>query len=422
MNKFEGYDSTTEERIQILYSLMKEDDRRRYAAVEALKIGYGGRAYIARLLGCSTMTIDAGISEIRALEKQKPEDRLPPAGGSRTRRIGGGRHKAIEGDGSDELHNAFHETLKPHTAGSSTDENIIWTDLKPYQISISMFNIGVEASSYIVKQLLDDHGYRNRAPRKELITGDVDPVRRDKQFLKIFDLEGRYLDQGLPVLSVDTKKKEFIGHFRRPGKVYGKISQKVFDHDYAHLAIGKGVPHGIFDVGENFGFINIGTSAETSEFVTDSIARWYHWCGQYWYPDADEVLITFDSGGANSIHSNIFKQDMIDLSARLKLKIRIAHYPPYTSKWHTIEHRLFSHVERSLGGLVLDSFERLRNAAANTMTTTGLWVKAYILDKVYELGRECSSHFSELMDLYFRRDDNEGAWNYTIDARLLNAV
>jgi hypothetical protein len=422
MNKFAGFDSTTEERIRILHSLLKEDDRRRYAAVEAMRIGYGGVSYIARLPGCSPMTIDAGIAEIKTLERKDPEDRSPPAGPGRTRRVGGGRHKKIEEDGSEELHQAFEETVKPHTAGSPTDEKVKWVGLRPFQISMSLSDKGIEASPHIVKQLLEEHGYRNRAPRKELITGKVDPTRRNNQFLYIDELKNRYWDKGLPVLSVDTKKKELIGYFRRPGKCYATGERIVFDHDYRHLATGKGVPHGIYDGRENFGFMTIGTSAETSEFIADCLARWYHWCGQYWYSEADEVLLTFDAGGANGVNSKIFKEDMINLSARLELKIRIAHYPPYTSKWHPVEHRLFSQVERSLGGLVLDSYERLREAAANTMTTTGLWVKAYILDKVYETGRECSVHFNELIDTYLRRDVREGDWNYSIDARLLSAI
>jgi hypothetical protein len=420
MNKFPGYDVKTEERMQILYSILKEDDRRRYAAVEAMKIGYGGVAYIARVLGCAPMTIDAGITEMEELQRSAPEDRQPPAGPNRTRRVGGGRHKKIDGEEGQALQRCFDDVVNPNTAGSPTDEQVKWTDLKPFQISIRLFNQGVELSVYMVKQFLEMGGFRNRSPRKELITGRVDPVRRNEQFLNIFTLEEEYLDRGLPVLSIDTKKKEPIGPFKRPGKGWSREERKVYDHDFRHLAIGKGVPHGIYDVGENFGFVNIGTSAETSQFIADSIARWYHWYGQYHYRSADELLLTFDSGGANGIHSNIFKEDMINLSARLGLKFRIAHYPPYTSKWNLIEHRFFSHLERSLGGLVLDSFDRLREAAANTMTATGLWAKAYILDKVYETGRECSAHFNDLMSLYFRRDEQGGEWNYEIDARLLN--
>lgn len=422
MNKFPGYEAEKEEWMQILHGTLKEDDRRRYAAVEALKIGYGGVSYIARVLGCSPMTIDAGIRELKEIQKNDPEDRQPPAGLNRTRRVGGGRHRKIDGEEGEALKQSFDEVVKPNTAGSPTDEEVKWTDLKPFQISIQLSHKGIDLSVYLVRQFLEEGGFRNRSPRKELITGNVDPYRRNEQFLKIFELEEQYLDRGLPVLSVDTKKKEPIGPFRRPGKGWSREERAVYDHDFRHLAIGKGVPHGILDVGENFGFVNIGTSAETSEFVADCLARWYHWHGQYHYPCANELLLTFDSGGANGIHSNLFKEAMINLSARLGLKFRIAHYPPYTSKWNQIEHRFFSHLERSLGGLVLDSYERLREAAANTVTTTGLWAKAYILDKVYETGRECSAHFNDLMSLYFNRDEQEGEWNYEIDARLLQVA
>ena len=419
MNKFIGYDSATENRMRIFYCLLAEDSRRRYAAIEAMKIGYGGASYVARVLGCAQSTVHIGIQEIKTLEAKNSDEWEPPAGSGRVRRPGGGRHKKLHGESGEELVSRFKEVTKSHIAGSPTDHKVTWIGLKPFQIAISMTQKGCDVSPYIVEQILEDSGYRKRGLCKELITGEIDPVRRNWQFEHIAALKEQYLGDGLPVLSVDTKKKELIGPFFRRGGSYSTDPQIVYDHDYPHLAIGKGVPHGIYDVGKNFGFMTIGTSAETSEFVTDSIARWYHLCGRHWYPEADEMLLLFDAGGANGINSTRFKEDMINLSARIKKKIRVAHYPPYTSKWNPIEHRLFSHVERSLGGIALSSVQRIRDAVARTTTTTGLRVKAYISQKVYELGRKCSAYYDELKNFYITENREEGNWNYIVDARLL---
>jgi hypothetical protein len=299
-----------------------------------------------------------------------------------------------------------------YSAGSPTDENVRWTDLKPLQLAEELVRRGFEIGRNSAAKLLDRAGYRRRCLRKELITGHVDPHQRDQQFRHIHELRLRAHAQGTPVLCVDTKKKEKLGHLHRPGQRYSTDTQRVYDHDFPHLASGTLVPHGVYDYFENVGFMTLRTSRESSAFVCDAIASAWEQEFCHRYPDATEILLTFDAGGANSVRSLRFKEDLLALSKRLSLPLRIADYPPYTSKWHPIEHRLFSQVERALRGHILDSPETALEAVRRTRTTTGLRVTAHILDKAYEVGRKCSDTFKQIKDKFIRHDAVRADWNY----------
>jgi hypothetical protein len=212
------------------------------------------------------------------------------------------------------------------------------------------------------------------------------------------------------------RRKEPLGTLHRPGQCYSTAAQCVYDHDFRHLATGVLVPHGVYDYFDNAGFMTLGTSRETSAFVCDAIALAWEEDRRVHYPDATELVLTFDSGRANAARSVRFKEDLVALSKRLGLRLRIAHYPPYTSKWHPIEHRLFSQVERALQGVILDSPHTALDAVQRTRTRTGLRVKACILNTVYELGRKCSDAFRDIKDNFIRHDEVLGKWNYVVDA------
>lgn len=244
--------------------------------------------------------------------------------------------------------------------------------------------------------------------------GSCDPEERDDQFEKIKFLRTRYEAKGWPVLSVDTKKKEFLGGLYRDGKLYCLDGEplKRFDHDFPYLADGRVVPHGIYDVVNNSGFITLGTSAETPGFVAECIRGWWNYRGRHDYPGCKRLLLLMDGGGANSHRVHQFKREMIKLATQIGLEIRIAHYPPYCSKWNPIEHRLFPHVTRSLQGVFLDSAETMRsyiNEKANT--TTGLITRAYILDKKFEYGYKDDVALPVGFPLV--RSDKLPKWNYT---------
>jgi hypothetical protein len=416
MSEFPGYGQEHEETMRLYFRSLPEDHRRRYAGIEALKIGLGGIAYIARVLGMSRRTIYAGIRELEAMgEDGGGPPRRPSGDAKRVRRPGGGRPKAVQRQAG--LEDAFEDILEAHSAGSPTDPDIRWTDLKPMRVADELVECGYEISRNTAAKLLEQAGYRRRSLRKELITGQVDAQERDQQFRHIDALRRQAQACGNPVLGVDTKKKELLGHLHRLGQCYSTDIQRVYDHDFRHLANALLVPHGVYDYFGNAGFMTLGTSRETSAFVCDAIALAWEEDRQAHYPNATEILLTFDCGGANAARSLRFKEDAVELSGRLGLPLRIAHYPPYTSKWHPIEHRLFSHVERSLRGVILDCHETALDAVQRTRTKTGLHVTARILDKVYEIGRKCSDTFRAIKDKFIRHDAVLGQWNYLVDAR-----
>jgi len=416
VNEFTGYEAVHEEAMRLYYRSLPEDHRRRYAAIEALKIGYGGVAYVARVLGMSRRTIHTGIRELEQMGNDDPDHPQRPSGDAdRVRRPGGGRAPITERNPL--LKSVLQEVLEVHSAGSPTDERVRWTDLKPLQLAQRLLEHGIEVSRNTAATLLDQAGFRRRALCKELITGQVDPHERDLQFRHIAALRRMAHQHGIPVLSIDTKKKEPLGTLHRPGQCYSTAPQAVFDHDFSHLADGRLVPHGVYDVQENVGFITLGTSRETSAFVCDAIALAWEALFSAMYPDATELILLCDCGGANAARSLRFKEDVIELARRLGLRVRIAHYPPYTSKWNPIEHRLFSQVERSWSGVMLDSPETALRTVEGTRTQTGLHVTARILDNIYEIGRKCSDTFRDIKDDFIRHDDVLGQWNYLIDAR-----
>ena len=416
MGEFHGYDHEHEETMRLYCRSLPEDHRRRYAAVEALKIGFGGVAYVARVLGMSRRTVYTGMVELKTMGEDDHDHPSRPSGdGKRIRRPGGGRPKATQRQGG--LEESFEEILEAHSAGSPTDPSVLWTDLKPMQLAQKLVRRGYHVSRNTAAKLLEQAGYRRRSLRKELITGHVDAHERDQQFRLIDVLRRQARACGNPVLCVDTKKKELLGHLHRAGQCYSTHVQYVYDHDFRHLGTGLLVPHGVYDYFDNAGFMTLGTSRETSAFVCDAIELAWVEDRHLHYPDAEEIVLTFDCGGANAARSLRFKEDLVALSARLALPLRVAHYPPYTSKWHPVEHRLFSHIERSLRGVILDCHETALQAVLRTRTETGLSVKARILDKIYDIGRKCSDTFRDFKDRFIRHDDVLGQWNYVVDAR-----
>ena len=235
-------------------------------------------------------------------------------------------------------------------------------------------------------------------------------MNRNAQFERIAKLKALFEAKGNPVISVDTKKKELIGNLFREGKIYTTETVEVFDHDFPSLAEGVAIPHALYDMARNEGYVNIGTSRDTSEFACDSIKHWWSQYGKLYYPDADSILMLMDGGGSNSSRHYIFKQDLQALSDEIGIEIRIAHYPPHTSKWNPIEHRLFPHITRSLQGMVLTTHQLIKELIERTTTKSGLRVFASIFNRTYETGRKVTEGFKESMRILF--DDELALWNY----------
>jgi Rhodopirellula transposase DDE domain len=303
---------------------------------------------------------------------------------------------------------ALHAVLENHTAGSPMRPEVIWTDLTPKEIQTTLRERDLYVSEDLVRQLLRDHGYRRRQMLKYL---DMDQhPDRDAQFVKIARLKEEYLTSGQPILSIDTKKKELLGTFYRDGKVYSRQALLAYDHDFPSYAEGVVIPYGIYDLKRNCGYVSVGTSKDTSEFACDSLAWWWLEHGRRLYAAATSICLLCDGGGSNSASKYLFKEDLQKLSDRLGVEIRVAHYPPYCSKYNPIERRLFCHLTRACQGVLFDSVATVKRLLEKTQTATGLSVIVEVLDKVYQTGRKYTQGFKENMAIRF--DDFLPKWNY----------
>jgi len=299
--------------------------------------------------------------------------------------------------------------LEDHTAGDPMRLDVRWTNLSRRQIAGRITELGTPVSRHVVSQLLRKHQYRRRRALKKRTMGPRHPDR-NAQFENIARLKAEYLAAGLPVISIDTKKKERLGDFYRDGAIETQATIEVNDHDFASMGSGTVIPHGIYDVGLNRGFVHLNSSHDTSELACDSVAAWWEAEGRSAYPRAGKLLVLCDGGGSNSATRYVFKEELQKLADRLGLEIRVAHYPPYCSKYNPIEHRLFPHVTRACRGVIFRTLATVRHYMAKAGTTTGLAVAVRILEKAYETGKKCTAGFKETMRIVF--DEILPKWNY----------
>ena len=382
------------------YDSLTEKDRRRYAGVEALKLGLGGRNYIARILNCSRRTVTKGAKEASGLSGKETEARIRETGGGRKPYT---RHW-------ENIDEKFLEVLHEHTAGDPMDATVRWTDLTPEEIMIALRkDHGIRVSQFVVRQLLKKHAYRRRKAQKKS-TMKQDIPDRDAQFKNIARLTAEYQAAGNPMLSMDTKKKEHLGNFYREGHLYTREPLLVNDHDFTSSATGVIIPHSLYDEELNVGYIHIGTSHDTGELACDSLRYWWYTYGQPRFPTATSILIKCDGGGSNDARHYLFKRDLQALADEIGVEIRIAHYPPYCSKYNPIEHRLFPHLTRACQGVVFASIELVKELMEKTHTQTGLKAFVHIIDKVYQTGRKVAEEFKQTMRIVF--DALLPRWNY----------
>ncbi len=289
------------------------------------------------------------------------------------------------------------------------EETIRWTHLKPGQIAEALLEkYQQKASTTVIIKLLKKHGFRRRKAQKKTTMGN--PANRNEQFEKIALLRKEYEDAGNPVISMDTKKKELLGNFYRDGHLYTQETIHVNDHDFKSSSDGVIIPHALYDLNHNHGYIHLGTSKDTTEFACDSIRHWWLDFGNSLYPEATSILILCDGGGSNSSRYYIFKEDLQNLVEELGIEIRMAHYPPYCSKYNPIEHRLFPHITRACEGVVFRSIALVRDLISGTKTAKGLSVTVSVFDKIYKTGRTASDSFRENMPIIF--DAILPKWNY----------
>jgi transposase len=388
------------EKYQLLSETLTEHSRRRWAAVEARSLGWGGISAVASATGLAHTTIRRGVLELVS-------DLALSEG--RQRRRGAGRKRADHRD--PELKAALEQLVEPETRGDPMSP-LRWTCKSTRNLATELKARKHSVGATTVRQLLKEVGYSLQANRKTR-EGTSHPDR-DAQFRYINRRVKMQQRQSQPTVSVDTKKKEVVGKLKNPGRTWRpkRTPIEVNMHDFPDPKTGKAVPYGVYDLGRNEAWVSVGISSDTAEFAVESIRRWWKRLGHGRYREAKRLLITADSGGSNSSRSRLWKIELQKLSNQLGLEIEICHFPPGTSKWNKIEHRLFCHVTRNWQGKPLETYEIVVNLIGSTKTNSGLKVYAKLDPNRYEKGREVTD--DELATVNLHPAKFQGEWNYTI--------
>lgn len=387
-----------------LSSMMNERLKRHWAACEALALGYGGISEVARATGLSRATIRKGIAEVQGTMP----DLVREIEG-RVRRPGGGRRPLVEDDAG--LRVDLEALLADSTRGDPVSP-LLWTCLSTRSLAAALQEQGHVVSHMTVDRLLHEMGYSLRANRK-VEEGKQSPDR-DAQFRFISRKVRAFGRRGRPVISVDAKHREILGNSKNPGQEWRPKGspRRVRTHDFPDDALGHAIPFGVFDVSRNEGWVSVGIDHNTAEFAAASILRWWREMGCLTYPTADSLLMTADSGGSNAARSRLWKVCLQHVSDQTGLAITVCHFPPGTSKWNAIEHRMFCHITRNWRGRPLESHAVVVNLIAHTTTRKGLRIETALDSKSYPLGTKVSD--AALDAVHLTPDKFHGDWNYTI--------
>jgi transposase len=383
--------------------VLHERGRRIWAAAEAQQLGWGGISLVEKAIGMSHTTIRRGLREIQS---GKVNDLFP----EQSRLQGGGRKKLTEQN--PDIPDALESLIDPVMRGDP-ESPLRWTCKSTRLLANELHRQGYNISASSVGSLLHELEYSLQGNRKTR-EGTDHPDRND-QFLYINDQVKRFLHSGQPVISVDTKKKENLGNFSNKGREYqpkGKPLETNM-HDFTDKELGKAIPYGVYDIGRNEGWINIGITHDTAQFAANSIRRWWTRMGSYRFPNARRLLMTADAGGSNGYTLRLWKLELQKLAAFMGVNITVCHFPPGTSKWNKIEHRLFSFITQNWRGKPLYDLTTVVNLISNTTTSKGLIVKSAIDTKVYPKGIKVTDH--ELAMVKLKPHDFHGEWNYTIN-------
>ena len=391
-----------------LAPLLDERTRRLWAAVEARAIGRGGITRVAEATGLSQTTIRAGLQELASQSTLAPHN-VPS---ERLRRPGGGRRALVAQD--PELLKALEALVDPVTRGDPMGP-LRWTCKSAARLAIELQTQGHAVSERSLNRLLHTLGYSLQSNRKTL-EGSHHPDR-DVQFQHINQRVQVFQRQRQPVVSVDTKKKELIGQFRNGGREWAPQGQPelVEVHDFPDKDLGKVIPYGVYDMATNTGWVSVGVDHDTAEFAVETIRRWWYHMGSTVYPRAQRLLITADGGGSNGSRNRLWKMELQKLADDIRLRISVCHFPPGTSKWNKIEHRMFCHITENWRGSPLVSREVVVNLIGHTTTRTGLEIHSELNEHSYPTGREVTDQQMERLSI--KRDKFHGEWNYTLVPR-----
>jgi hypothetical protein len=396
--------ATIRDKFIALLDELDERGRRRWAAVEARVLGRGGITTVALATGLSDRTIRNGLNEL---------DDPDPLPASRQRRRGGGRKP--QATTQPNLRVALESLIDPTARGSPTSP-LRWTIKSTHRLAAELQTQGYAVSATSVRRMLGAMNYSLQSNRKTR-EGRQHPDR-DGQFRHISDRVQARKRRGEPAISVDTKKKEVLGNLKNPGKTYRPKGDPttVKTHDFPDPELGKAVPYGVYDIRGNEAGVSVGISHDTAEFAVGAIRRWWEKLGRAKYGSAKRVLITADSGGSNGSRCRLWKFELQQWADETGLIVEVCHYPPGTSKWNKIEHRLFCHITRNWQGVPLETLEVVVESIGATTTKAGLEVHAWIDEGTYEKGRKVSDE--ELAECQIQPKDFHGEWNYEIHPRV----
>ena len=404
---------TVRTKFELLRPLMDERMRRQWAASEALSLQRGGVTVVAKATGLSRTTIGEGMRELRertnlGIEDEACVSELP----QRVRRPGGGRHPLRVNDAT--LIRDLEALVEPTTRGDPQSP-LRWTCKSTRNLAEALRLQGHQVSYPTVALLLDELGYSLQSDRKTREGGSH--VDRDAQFAHINRQVRVFQEQGEPVVSVDTKKKELVGDFKNAGQEWQPegTPEEVRMYDFKDKRLGKAIPRGVYDLTWDEGWVSVGVDHDTARFAAETLHRWWQEMGSLTYPEATRLLITADSGGSNSRRSRLWKVSVQDLADLLGLPITVCHFPPGTSKWNPIEHRMFCHITQNWRGRPLVSRGVVVNLIGHTTTRTGLEIQAEVDPHSYETGIKVTDE--ELAAVRITRDAFHGEWNYTISPR-----
>ena len=392
------------ERYRNLEWVFNERLRRLYAAAEAKVIGHGGITLVQEATGVARNSIKQGLKELSQQTKGS-EDTAP----QRIRRIGGGRKPSVKND--DKLRAALENLVEPVARGDP-ESPLRWTCKSLRQLESELRSQGYAVSHTSIGNLLKAMGYSLQGNRKAM-EGSSHPDR-NAQFEFINTRTEEAIRNGQPAISVDTKKKELVGQYKNGGKELRPKGEpeQVKVYDFIDKNLGKANPYGVYDIRNNSGWVSVGIDHDTASFAVSTIRRWWFAMGKELYPNASELVITADGGGSNGSRVRLWKLELQKLANELKMPIRVSHFPPGTSKWNKIEHRLFSFISMNWRGKPLVSHETIVNLIAATTTRKGLKVRAELDSKQYPKGIKVSNE--EFGAIQIVRDEFHGEWNYSI--------
>jgi transposase len=384
---------------------MDERARRLWAGAEAEAMGWGGIAGVARATGLAISTVTLGRTEVRGGARAADVVKVRRKGGGRR------RHEVVH----PELVPALEKLVDPATRGDP-ESPLRWTNKSTHALSAEMFSeYGIRVGHKTVARLLRENGYSLQAPSKT-VEGKQHPDR-NAQFEYINAQATDCLKRGVPFISVDTKKKELVGNFKNAGREWQPQDEPelVDVHDFPGDALGKAIPYGVYDVAANNAFVSVGTDHDTPVFAVTSIKAWWKRMGAERYPNARDLFITADAGGSNGYRSRVWKAELQRLADDLGIVIHVSHFPPGTSKWNKIEHRLFSFISINWRGRPLRSYETVVNLIGNTTTRGGLVVRARLDRRTYPIGRKVS--VQAMRALKIEPHTFRGDWNYVVHPR-----